>query len=303
MSRHSSVQYDRSSNIASEAGPSRLPNFSQILDLDMKDMPLSDDQFSSNEQNTPKFTTTSTATRSDNPAAVLRALLSRLPAHPPSPTKSHALSVQGSTEQERESDYDTVSESNVAPSIAQESLKHIFSNALRDPGNTPQKARRKRNSIDSGELEGNPRVEKERAKNKGKRRSVSDDEVEITSRELSSGFAISHLTKLDVESINRRDIRFKSTSQPITMDFLRERFSDSHNLRTTEDNHKDDSSNDTATILQDLNSSQATPPAATSTPQQSQSLRLSTNSSFQFHSSELQLKDTVMSVTNLIRFT
>ena len=91
------------------------------------------------------------------------------------------------------------------------------------------------------------------------------------------------------------------------MEFLRERFSDSHNLRTTEDNYKDDSSNDTATILRDLNSSQAsleaTPPAATSTPQQSQSLRLSTSSSFQFHSSELQLKDTVIFVTNLIRFT
>jgi hypothetical protein len=108
---------------------------------------------------------------------------------------------------------------------------------------------------------------------------------------------------LDIESINRHDIKFKSTSQPITMEFLRERFSDTHNLRTTEDNHKDDSSNDTATILRDLNSSQATPPAATSTPQQSQSLRLSTNSSFHFHSSELQLKDTAIFVTNLIRFT
>jgi hypothetical protein len=70
-------------------------------------------------------------TRSDNPAAVLRALLSRLPARPPSPTKS-------SSEQERESDFDTISESNAAPSIAQESLKQIFSNVLRDPGNTPK---------------------------------------------------------------------------------------------------------------------------------------------------------------------
>ena len=141
MSRHSPMQYSRSSNLlasTSEAGPSHL-NFTQILDLDMKDMPLSDDQFSSNEQNTPKITTTPTATRSDNPAAVLRALLSRLPAHSSSssPTKSHALS-----EQERESDFDTISESDVAPSIAQESLKHVFSNTLRDPSNTPQKVRR-----------------------------------------------------------------------------------------------------------------------------------------------------------------
>ena len=108
--RMSPVQYRRSRIHASisEAGPSRLPSFSQILDLDMKDLPLSDDQFSFNEQNTPKITTTTAPTRSDNPAAVLRALLSRLPAHPPSPTKS-------STEHERESDFDTGSESNASP--------------------------------------------------------------------------------------------------------------------------------------------------------------------------------------------
>jgi hypothetical protein len=122
---------------------------------------------------------------------------------------------------------------------------------------------------------------------------VSDDEVENasrdTSREFSPGFTFSRINEIGVESINRRDNRLKSTSRPVTMEFLRERFSDSHNLITTEDNHKADSSNDTATILQDLNSSRATPPAATSTPQQS--LRLSTNSSsFQFHSSEFQVK-------------
>ena len=70
------------------------------------------------------------------------------------------------------------------------------------------------------------------------------------------------------------------------MEFLRERFSDSHNLRT-EDNHKDDSSNDTATIL---HLSQATPPAATSTPQQSRSIGRSTSPSFQFHSDVSRIK-------------
>lgn len=170
MSRH----YDHSTNLPSTSD--RLPNFSQILDLDMNHIPLSHDQFSSSELNT-----TSTPTRSDNPAAVLRALLSRLPAHPPSPTQSHTLSVQGGTE--RESDFDTVSEPNAALSIAQESLRNIVSKALRDPGNTPQKARHRRNSIDTSEVEATPRVEEERAKNKGKRRSTSDDEFENTSRE------------------------------------------------------------------------------------------------------------------------
>jgi len=196
VSRHSPVQYDRSSSLAftSEAGPSHLPNFSQILDLDTKDMPLSDDQLSSTELNTPKITTTLATTRSDNPAAVLRALMSRLPAHPPSPTQSYALSVQDGTE--RESDFDTVSESNAAQSIAQESLKHIFSKALRDPGNTPQKARRRRNSIDASEVEASPRVKKERATNKGKRRSMSDDEVENTSRELCSRRPFGHFNEV-----------------------------------------------------------------------------------------------------------
>lgn len=196
MSKHSPVQYDRSSNIASvsEAGPSRLPNFSQILDLDMKDMPLSDDQFFSSELDTPKITTAPAATRSDNPAAVLRALLSRLPAHPPSPTQSHALSVQDVTE--RESDFDTVSESNPAPSIAQESLKHIFSNAFCDPDNMPRKMRDRHNSIDISEVEATPRIERERATNKGKRRSMSDDKLEDTSRELFWGYAFSYVNKV-----------------------------------------------------------------------------------------------------------
>jgi hypothetical protein len=120
MSRHSPVQYGSSSitSNTSGAGPSRLPSFSQILDLDMNDIPLSDDQFSPNDQSTPKNTTTPTPPRSENPAAVLRALLSRLPAHPPSPTKS-------SIEQEPEFDFDSVSESNTAPRIAQESPKPI----------------------------------------------------------------------------------------------------------------------------------------------------------------------------------
>ena len=74
----------------------------------------------------------------------------RLPTLPPSPTQSHSLSVQDGTE--RESSFDTVTESNTAPSIAQDSLRHIFTTALRNPGNTPQKARRGCNSIDANEV-------------------------------------------------------------------------------------------------------------------------------------------------------
>ena len=86
--------------------------------------------------------------------------------------------------------------SNVAPSIAQESLKHSFSKAVRDPGNTPQKAKRRRNSIDAS-----PRVEKERATDKGKRRSMRDDEVENISRELSWGYPLIMLTDYTRQSL------------------------------------------------------------------------------------------------------
>jgi hypothetical protein len=64
------------------------------------------------------------------------------------------------------------------PSIARESLKDLFSRALRDPGDTPEKNRRRRNSIDISEVDFSPRVDRERAKNKGQRRSLSDEEAD-----------------------------------------------------------------------------------------------------------------------------
>jgi hypothetical protein len=69
-------------------------------------------------------------------------------------------------------------------SIAKENLKDLFSHALRDP-DTPQKGkgRWRRNSIDSSEVENSPRiirVQMERAGNKGKRKSLSDEEVDAS---------------------------------------------------------------------------------------------------------------------------
>jgi hypothetical protein len=73
------------------------------------------------------------------------------------------------------------------PSVARESLKDIFSRALRD---TPQKGRHRRNSIDISEVEASPRVEKERAKNKGKRKSLSDEEPDKPSSTHISIFSL-----------------------------------------------------------------------------------------------------------------
>jgi hypothetical protein len=53
-----------------------------MWNMTVRDLPLSDDQFFPATQ----IAMTSPATCSDNPAAVLRTLLSRFPAHLPSPT-------------------------------------------------------------------------------------------------------------------------------------------------------------------------------------------------------------------------
>ncbi|KAF8972910.1 hypothetical protein BDZ97DRAFT_1648569 [Flammula alnicola] len=275
VARNSPLNYDRSSQIASasESGPSRLPEFSQLVDLNLNDMAMSE---ASDQLSTSTIPAPSTSTRSENPAAVLRALLSRLPAQSKSPTPSQSPSQQYLSERESDYDMDISERGNATPSMAQESLKDIFSKARRDPGDTPQKMRPRRNSVDTSEVDASPRVEKQRADHKGKRRSLSDDEMDNANR-LSQ----------------RRATRFKPSPQPITMEFLRERFSDS---RVSHGSVEDEgplsihnSSNDTATILRDLKSLQSTPPAATSTPQQS--LRLSVNSQFQ---SNLLDQDTEM---------
>jgi hypothetical protein len=187
--------------------------------------------------------------------------------------------------------------------MAQESLKDIFSKARHDPGSTPQKTQARRNSVDTSEVKFS--VEAEQMDCKGKRRSLSDDETEhldskpsgfwyFSKREDDNRFPLSG-------SLNRRATRFKPSPQPVTMEFLRERFDsqisrhmpdeDSSSIR---EHHilllsskppiltlqiEGNSSNDTATLWRDLNSSHASPPAATSTPQQS--VRMSVNSEFQ----------------------
>lgn len=72
-------------------------------------------------------------------------------------------------------------------SFASEALSRLFSHALREPGSTPTKKSARRNSIDSSEVEvveDSPRLERiaqERARNKGKRKSMSDEEAERSS--------------------------------------------------------------------------------------------------------------------------
>ena len=121
----------------------------------------------------------------DTPAARLRALLAQVPNtssasrtqllhEPPPPLPS-----------DRESDFEPPPKwTNTSTTSARESLRSLFTHALRDPGDTPRKDAR-RNSIDSSEVEDSPRndrVIQERARNKGKRMSLSDEDLDKSSR-------------------------------------------------------------------------------------------------------------------------
>lgn len=174
-----SLNYDRSvSQIATATeSPSRLPEISQLVDLNLNEMTPSE---TSEKSSTSTVPGPSTSTRSENPAAVLRALLSRLPAEsrsplPPSPSQQ-CLS-------ERESDYDMdfTEPANAARSMVQENLKDIFSKACRDPGDTPQKARTRRDSNTASEVNSNHTSNMGRDDDTGKRR--SNDKLDNTNGE------------------------------------------------------------------------------------------------------------------------
>ncbi|OCH90253.1 hypothetical protein OBBRIDRAFT_812807 [Obba rivulosa] len=131
--------------------------------------------------------TSNFSTRPSDAAARLRALMqstnnasssrtSTAPAPDPAPTPPS----------DYESDFEPPysNANNTTHSVARESLKDLFAHALRDPGDTPRKIGPRRNSIDLSEVEDSPRIEqmeKERAKNKGKRKSLSDEEADSSS--------------------------------------------------------------------------------------------------------------------------
>ncbi|KAJ8507095.1 hypothetical protein ONZ45_g10497 [Pleurotus djamor] len=167
------------------------------------------------------------------PAARLRALIAsstpRPTTHFEPPPKSPSL---------LESDFELppadVEKSRIA------NVKQIFSAALRE---SPQKSRRRRSSIDGSEVEGSP-VKSASVRDKGKRKVASDEEI---TRPPSS------------------------SSQAASFSMLREKL---ENSRTPSKNiplsrlfDMDNDSQDTASLLRELN--QSTPPFATSTPQRS----------------------------------
>jgi hypothetical protein len=184
LTRQSS-KFDDGIDNTPQAGPSRISPSPHLALTDASGLENHDE--ADDAHSTPKIPmltsispeptpVQTTVAPTDTPAARLRALLSRVPNSPSNPGGFTHARVASS---EPDSDFDPPRASSTnTPSIARESLKDLFSRALRDPGDTPQKNRRRRNSIDVSEVESSPRVERERAKNKGKRRSLSDEEAD-----------------------------------------------------------------------------------------------------------------------------
>ncbi|TDL26192.1 hypothetical protein BD410DRAFT_836840 [Rickenella mellea] len=178
----------------------------------------------------------------DTPAARLRALLSRVPnSATPKPSAPPPPS-------ELESDFDTPhgsSSGNKTPHVsARESLKELFSRAMREGGDSPVKGRnllrRRRNSIGSSGVEESPR------KSRVKRMSMSDEEAERMTNNTS-----------------QNSVRSSSAA---TFDSLRARLSNVNTIFGSSQHEYN--SIDKETQLNDISlpSGTASPPAATSTP-------------------------------------
>jgi hypothetical protein len=180
------------------AGPSSARSqFNHVIDEEEDDnqptprMPLK--AFSSSSsygQNYDFGASTSSAIPSDTPAARLRALLARTSDSPSErypPERPFAPSSEDGTG----SVSSRFTHGPGTPSVFRDNLKDLFSHARREPGDTPQKSRLRRNSFDSSEMDITPVVGREREQHKGKRKSLSDDEVDKPSTSIS--FTSSHL--------------------------------------------------------------------------------------------------------------
>ncbi|KAI0779939.1 hypothetical protein C8Q74DRAFT_1316376 [Fomes fomentarius] len=244
------------------AGPSHNPNLLHADDDEDEDAESTPRMSSSAiDKHSPRVTAIP-GLPTDNPTARLRALLSRVPNSPPNGNTPHAsgsrplIIPSGS---EPESDFEPPQSIASASSFARESLKELFSHALREPGNTPRKhGRPRRNSIDASEVEASPRVEVERASYKAKRRSLSDEEADKSRNLNTSG----------------RSLHISATSQ---FDALRQRLNRSSSVMPSLPQEQQmvmdmsmpppNSSTDTAMVPALLMGTPSdTPPRATSTP-------------------------------------
>ncbi|KAI0093200.1 hypothetical protein BDY19DRAFT_1053696 [Irpex rosettiformis] len=158
-----------------QAGPSRITTQVDTLDVPQYDV--------SDAEATPRVTAkppiaTSVNAQAFESSSRLRSIMNMMPSQSAKPIPQRAPSPSQSLD---DSDFEApnmTTYANDASSIAKESLKELFSRVM----DSPQKDQmRRRNSIDLSEVEASPRIElvqRERAKNKGKRKSMSDEEAD-----------------------------------------------------------------------------------------------------------------------------
>lgn len=167
---------------SSQAGPSRLTDFTQLVDLNLSDIRAAHDYTDEDEEQdqypTPRMNNAtplapSSATPTPSLAGRLRELIQLVPNgsgsqstptphRPPSPTF-------------HESDFEGES-TTAGYSQARESLRGIFSKALREPGDTPQKGKQK--TSDGGSSEVDSSIPMDWSGVKGKQGGLSDEESE-----------------------------------------------------------------------------------------------------------------------------
>lgn len=162
-----------------------LSNASRGHDTDIHDQGDEEDDNSStprrapldiSSEQTPVASTSKLAfPETETPAARLRSLMARVSnSATPRPAQPSAPSLH-------DSDIDELNETNEPPARSQTpslsthaSIRDLFTRALRDPGDTPVKGRRRRSSIGSNAADESPLKERP----KPARKSFSDDEVD-----------------------------------------------------------------------------------------------------------------------------
>lgn len=178
-------QNHNTSVTSSQAGPSRLTDFTQLVDLNLSDIRAAHDYTDEDEEqdqyptprgNMPAPLSTSSATPTPGLAGRLRELLHLVPNG--SGAQSTPVSLRPPSPTFHESDFEGEMTTN-NHSRAQELVHSIFTKAQREPGDTPQKSRQRRNSDGSASEAGPiPKSLRGWSDTEEKRKSFSDEESE-----------------------------------------------------------------------------------------------------------------------------
>ena len=174
--------YQEHSQVASssDAGPSRLPEVTQLVDVRLSDMEGSEGssykRWGSATPRAPPQHRSSTSSKDGSTADSLRALTARLPPFPSTSAPAQHSRHRDTSDDESEM-HASERTTTTSRSVAQENLRAVFSFALRDPGDTPQKTKPQKYSSEDSDMDISPAPARQ---DKGKGRMSDDEEGEST---------------------------------------------------------------------------------------------------------------------------